>query len=196
MYLHFWGFASHSAARRRCAFRRKSSDIDVLSGWFYGGRIISEVYSALGQVVPLVTVIPVWCLLDMRQEKVTAYFAGITGLYSGVLASLGWDRQLARARRYRPRIQQNWPGRKCIGPVPRKPLHWGGSSGSWWGVLISQTDRQFAPIAHIPNGANVSLRATESRCCRQNMYQRWVLHADAHFSMLSPSNFLRGWLLM
>lgn len=85
--------------------------------------------------------------------------------YWGLLGSIsvaGWNRQLARSRRYRPRNTATGIGENVIVPVPEEPATSFESNGSLVGGLNFPNLRDNLPnLPNIPNGANVSLRATD-----------------------------------
>jgi hypothetical protein len=86
--------------------------------------------------------------------------------YWGLLGSIsvaGWNRQLARSRRYRPRNATTGTGENVIVPVPEEPSSYSSeSNGSLVGGLnFPNLIDNLPALPNIPNGANVSLRAAD-----------------------------------
>jgi hypothetical protein len=86
--------------------------------------------------------------------------------YWGLLGSIsvaGWNRQLARSRRYRPRNTATGTGENIIVPVPEEPSSSSFEpNGSLVGALNFPNLIDNLPnLPNMPNGANVSLRAAD-----------------------------------
>lgn len=88
--------------------------------------------------------------------------------YWGLLGSLsvaGWNRQLARSRRYRPRNAATGTGEAIVVPIPEEPPLSASDNGSLVGGINLSNIRDNLPtlpnLPNLPNGANVSIRATD-----------------------------------
>jgi hypothetical protein len=113
-----------------------------------------------------------WCL-NKRDPWLWVMFWILEGrsrplllAYWGLLGSIsvaGWNRQLARSRRYRPRNAVTGKGENVIVPVPEEPTSSSfESNGSLVGGLNFPNLRENLPnLPNLPSGANVSLRATD-----------------------------------
>ncbi|KIM84287.1 hypothetical protein PILCRDRAFT_87687 [Piloderma croceum F 1598] len=79
----------------------------------------------------------------------------------GSISVAGWNRQLARSRRYRPRNTATGTGENVIVPVPEEPASFEFSGSLVGGLNFPNLIDNLPHLPNIPNGANVSLRATD-----------------------------------
>lgn len=124
-----------------------------------GGLIGMWTRWCLGKRDPWLWVI-FWILEGRKQWSrplLLAYWALL-----GSLSVAGWNRQLARSRRYKPMNANTGINETVIVPAPEEPNGYiSESSGSLVGGLNFPNIRDNLPnLPTIPNGANVSMRAT------------------------------------
>lgn len=82
--------------------------------------------------------------------------------FLGIISVAGWNRQLKRSRRYRPRNAPTNAGEAVVVPVPEEPPIVTYDGGSLVGGLNFPNLRDNLPnLPNLPNGANVTLRAAD-----------------------------------
>jgi dolichol kinase len=137
----------------------------ALAAGFYVGSVLITVgligtWSrwCLGNRDPWLWVI-FWILEGKRKWSrplLLAYWALL-----GSISVAGWNRQLARSRRYRPRNTATGTGENVIVPVPEEPASFESSGSLVGGINFPNLIDNLPHLPNIPNGANVSLRATD-----------------------------------
>jgi hypothetical protein len=123
-----------------------------------GGLIGTWSRWCLGNRDPWLWVV-LWILEGKRKWSrplLLAYWALL-----GSISVAGWNRQLARSRRYRPRNTATGTGENVIVPVPEEPASFESSGSLVGGLNFPNLIDNLPHLPNIPNGANVSLRATD-----------------------------------
>lgn len=153
---------------RRLRFpQEKQRHRRALAAGFYGGSVLIVggligMWSrwCLGKRDPWLWVI--FWILEGSQPWTRPLLLGYWGLL-GSLSVAGWNRQLARSRRFRPRNAASGLSENVIVPVPEEPPNSAYEpNGSLVGNINFPNIRDNLPnLPNLPNSANVSLRAQE-----------------------------------